>query len=157
LLIEALRRTRTPVRLHLCGRSSGAPFAQKLAEAAAELEGRLVLDDRWISEEEKADILADALAVAYAPLDEDSYGYPSLEAAHAGKAVVTTTDSGGVLELVEDGRNGFVCPPDPGALAETFDRLYLDRRRAERMGRANHDRLSELRIDWDRVVSALTE
>ena len=33
-----------------------------------------------------------ALAVAYVPDDEDSYGYPSLEAAHARKAVLTASD-----------------------------------------------------------------
>lgn len=158
LLIEALKHTKTPVKLRLCGKSSGEGYALELANLARDdrLEGKLLLEDRWISEDEKASLLASALAVAYAPKDEDSYGYPSLEGAHAEKAVITTSDAGGVLELVEDGRNGFVCPPDPQALAERFDQLYRDRSLARRMGRANRTRLRELRIDWDRVVTALT-
>lgn len=159
LLVEALGRTKTPVRLRLCGRAAGPAYLEQLTTTArrAGVEDRLILDHRWISEAEKADLLATALSTAYVPLDEDSYGYPSLEAAHARKGVITTTDSGGVLELVEDGRNGFVCPPEPAALAARFDQLWRDRTLARRQGEANRDRLAELRIDWDRVVSALAQ
>jgi len=90
------------------------------------------------------------------PEDEDSYGYPSLEAAHARKAVLTASDSGGVLELISDGHNGIVAPPDPRSLAQAMDRLYRDRALAARMGAANERRLAELRIDWPNVVDALT-
>src|SRR5262249_9066528 len=54
---------------------------------------------------------------SYAPLDEDSYGYPSLEGSHANKAILTTTDSGGVTELVTDSINGYICAPEPQVLA----------------------------------------
>jgi glycosyltransferase involved in cell wall biosynthesis len=159
LLIEALRHTRTPVKLRLCGRTSAAQYGEALRAAVARygLSEKVVFDDRWISEAEKADLLSTALAVAYLPLDEDSYGYPSLEAAHASKGVVTTTDSGGVLELVQDGVNGFVCPPNPAAIAARFDELYRDRDRAQRLGAANNARIRELRIDWDHVISAMTQ
>jgi len=158
LLIEALAQTTTPVKLRLCGRASSSDYAARLRTIAesAGVGDRLVLEDRWISEAEKADLMAGALAVAYAPLDEDSYGYPSLEAAHAEKAVLTTCDAGGVLELVEDGKNGFVCEPSPAALAERFDELYRARDLASRLGRANADRRRALRIDWDHVIEALT-
>lgn len=157
LLIEAMRHTRSEVRLRLCGSSSGPAYAAELAGLVARygLEGRVRLEDRWITETEKADLIADALAVAYAPFDEDSYGYPSLEAAHAGKAVISASDAGGVLELVEDGKNGFICPPDPQALAARFDALYEDRAAAQRMGEANRARLDTLSIHWDRVVEAM--
>lgn len=158
LLLEAMKLTRTPVKLRLCGASSGPAYAARLAGEVADrgLEGKVLLEDRWISEAEKSDILAGSLAVAYAPLDEDSYGYPSLEAAHSAKCVLTTRDAGGVLELVDDGRNGFVCEPHPAALAARFDELYRDRALAKRLGEANRDRLLELGIDWDTVVAAMT-
>ena len=116
----------------------------------------MIFEDRWISEQEKVDRLAPALAVAYLPKDEDSYGYCSLEAAHARKAVLTTTDSGGVRELVDDEINGFVVAADPLALADAMDRLYRDRARSERMGVANQHRLTELGIDWPTVIEKLT-
>jgi glycosyltransferase involved in cell wall biosynthesis len=158
LLIEAMAHTKTDVRLRLCGRTEGGGYAGELQAAIARLgvAERVSLEDRWISEDEKAEVLASALAVAYAPLDEDSYGYPSLEAAHAAKAVITTTDAGGVLELVEDRSNGFVCDPEPASLAQAFDELYRNRELARRMGEANRERLREMKVDWTHVVEALT-
>jgi glycosyltransferase involved in cell wall biosynthesis len=156
LLVEAMAYVTTPVRLRLCGKAESHEYAEEIHGMIASLgvAERVTFEDRWISEEEKTDRLSTALAAAYLPLDEDSYGYPSLEAAHAKKAILTTTDSGGVLELVEDRLNGLVMPPDPKALASALDRLWLDKPAAERMGRANAERLGELRINWGRVVEA---
>ena len=158
LLIEAMKHVQTPVRLRLCGAASHADYGAEIRRMVANsgAAGRIAFEDAWISEDEKVERLAPALAVAYLPHDEDSYGYPSLEGAHAGKGVITTTDSGGVLELVEHGRNGLVVPPDPVAVAGAMDRLYRDRALAARMGEANQERLREMKIDWNHVVEALT-
>ncbi|MGO9698341.1 MAG: glycosyltransferase family 4 protein [Xanthobacteraceae bacterium] len=158
LLVEAMRHVKTPVKLRLCGTSMNPPHVETIRRAIADhgLFDRVIFEDRWISEEEKVALLAPALAVAYVPIDEDSYGYPSLEAAHARKAVITTTDSGGVLELVTDGVNGIVAPPEPKPLAQAMDQLYRDRALASRMGAANEARLAELGIDWPTVIEALT-
>jgi glycosyltransferase involved in cell wall biosynthesis len=158
LLVEAMRHVRSGVRLRICGLASTPAYGAEIRRqiAVGGLKERVSFDNRWIFEEEKVDRLAGALAVAYVPKDEDSYGYPSLEAAHARKAVITTTDSGGVLEMIDDGRNGFVTPPDPAAVAEAMDRLYDDRGLAARMGEANFRRISELNIDWGHVVDRLT-
>jgi glycosyltransferase involved in cell wall biosynthesis len=155
LLIEAMRHTKTPVKLRLLGAAHGPDYAEQLHRVitALGLRDRVTFDNRWISEEEKADALADCLAAAYLPLDEDSYGYPSLEASHASKPLLTTTDAGGVLELVRDGVNGFVTEPWPQALAEAMDRLYLDRALARRMGREAQARIGELNIAWPHVLS----
>ncbi len=157
LLIEAMRHTTTPVRLRLCGLSSNPAYdaeIQKLISDSGAAD-RIVFENRWISEEEKAEKLAPALAAAYLPIDEDSYGYPSLEAAHSRKAVLTTADAGGVLEFVEDGRNGFVADPTPQGVADAMDRLYADRALAARMGASSHDRLREMKIDWSHVVESI--
>ena len=91
------------------------------------------------------------------PLDEDSYGYPSLEASHSSKPILTTTDSGGVVELVVDKVNGFVVEPDPRALAAAMDQLYVDRNTTRRMGLKALARIKALNISWahvlDRVLS----
>ena len=158
LLVEAMRHVMTPVKLRICGTSMNSSHLDLVRTAIIEhrLESKIVFEDRWISEEEKIERLAPALAVAYLPQDEDSYGYCSLEAAHAHKAVLTTDDSGGVLELVTNGVNGWVMPPEPIALAEAMDRLFVDRAKTARMGEANNRRIRELRIDWDTVVELLT-
>jgi glycosyltransferase involved in cell wall biosynthesis len=157
LLIEALGLTKTAVRLRLCGSGYGPDYVASLRDAAARLDvgERLVIDDRWITEEEKVAILETALAAAYVPLDEDSYGYPTLEAAHARRATITLSDAGGVLEFVVDGGNGLVAEPEPASIAAVFDRLYADRALAQRLGEAALQRIDELGVNWDRVVERL--
>ena len=158
LLVEAMRHVKTDVKLRLCGTSVNSANLDSLRAAIAQykLQSKVIFEDRWISEDEKIERLAPALAVAYLPQDEDSYGYSSLEAAHSSKPVLTTDDSGGVLELVIDGVNGFVVPADPVAIAEAMDRLFVDRILTRRMGEANKQRISEMRIDWETIVTTLT-
>lgn len=157
LLVEAMRYTKTPVKLRLCGISGGPDYAERLrgSIAAHGLLEKVFFDNRWISEEEKVEIFANCLAAAYLPIDEDSYGYPSLEASRSSKPVLTTVDSGGVLELVQDGVNGCVVEPDARALADAMDRLYLDREAARWMGENARARLSELNISWPHVLERL--
>lgn len=157
LLIEAMQYTRTPVRLRLCGSSSGPNYPQVLRKLISDLhlQERIILDVRWISEQEKVDYLSDCLAATYVPLDEDSYGYPSLEASYADKAILTTSDAGGVLELVQDGMNGYVTEPCPHAIAEAMDRLYLDRKTTQTMGKNAGIRIAELNISWSHVLQRL--
>lgn len=117
--------------------------------------GRIIIDHRWISEEEKVDLLATALACAYVPFDEDSYGYPTLEAAHARRCTVTVTDSGGVSEFIVNDENGLIVDPEPESIAACFDRLYRSRSLAANLGRAAEKRVSELGIEWDTTIERL--
>ena len=105
------------------------------------------VDDTQIIE-----LYAGALAVIYAPYDED-YGYVTLEAFLARRPVVTATDSGGTLEFVESDVNGAVCEPTGEAIAEAINRLANDRRRAAALGDAGFERARE--ITWDGVIDAL--
>jgi glycosyltransferase involved in cell wall biosynthesis len=157
LMIEAMRHVKTAVRLRLCGAGLNPSYVGSLQKAVHTyaLRDRVTIESLWIGEEEKVRLIGRALACAYVPHDEDSYGYPSLEAAHAQKAILTTTDSGGVLELIEHGVNGLIAEPDPVAIADALDALYRDRDATIRMGRANQARVAELKIGWDHVVAQL--
>ena len=106
-------------------------------------------------EQRKLDLLARCLGVVFPPYDED-YGYVTLEGFFASKPVITCTDSGGPVELVEDGVSGWVAEPDPRSVAEAIDRLATDRNRAARMGMAGLERVRALEINWDHVVEELT-
>jgi glycosyltransferase involved in cell wall biosynthesis len=157
MAIEALRHTRTPVRLIVAGPADDGIYA---AEMRAQVErlglgDRVRLDNTWLTEEEKVEMLAGCLAAIYIPFDEDSYGYPSLEAHHARKGVITTSDAGGTSELIVDGANGFIVPPEPEAIAAVMDRLYADRALARRMGEAGALAIERLGITWDRVLERL--
>jgi glycosyltransferase involved in cell wall biosynthesis len=156
LLVRALAHTTTPVRVQLLGTGSGQELAH-LRRLASELgvEDRLEIEGRWVSEQEKQAAIARCLAVAYLPVDEDGYGYPCLEAAHSRKPVLTTTDSGATLELVQHRVNGLVVQPHPIRVAAALDELYEDRAGTEALGARSEQRTRELGIDWNVVVDSL--
>ncbi len=157
LLIEAIAYTKSPVKLRMCGLSRDPVYISNLYKLIKhhKLVERVRIEHRWISENEKIDLLANCLAAVYFPLDEDSYGYPSLEASHASKPIITTSDSGGVIELVKNAINGYVCSPTPRAIAESIDQLYYDRKSAKKMGQAALERIKELKIEWPHVIERL--
>ncbi len=157
LLVEAMTHVRSGVRLRLCGTGTNPEYVQSLQKTISSngLSEKIIFDNYWISEEEKAQRLAGALAVAYVPYDEDSYGYTTIEAAHASRSTITTSDAGGVLEFVEHGVTGQVVPPRAEALAEAFDQLYADRAMARTLGESASQRLDALGINWEHVIEQL--
>jgi len=158
LAVQAMSCTKTPVRLRIAGLSQSPDYVASLQSSIEKmgLRDRVTIDNRWISEGEKRHLLSGALGVVYIPVDEDSYGYPTLEAASAHRPVVTLRDAGGVSEFVEDGKSGLVGDPNPEALGAAFDRLWLDRKLAAKLGKGARRRMDELSIRWDHVVARLT-
>ena len=157
LAVDAMRRVKSGVKLVIAGRPDSPQDSERMRRAVARsgAEDRITVLDHFISEQEKQDLMANALGCLYFPINEDSYGYVGLEASHSEKAIITMSDAGGVLELVVHGRNGLVVNPDAGSLAEAMDQLYEDRALAERMGAAARQRIDELEISWGRVIEAI--
>lgn len=159
LAIEAMRHTRTSVKLLVAGppdpRSPDYAHSLNSLVAKYKLEDRVHVLPEWISEEKKRDLFASALAVAYFPVDEDSYGYPCLEAYYSGKPVITTTDAGATSELVTDGIDGLITDSRPEAIAASFDHLFRDRLLAAQMGRQGVKAIERLGISWNNVLAAL--
>ncbi len=151
LLLRAVAAAKSPVRCVIAGEG---PDRERLSALVQELglAGRVELPGR-ISDDRLIDLYAGALAVFYAPFDED-YGYVTVEAFQSRRPVLTTSDSGGVLEFVIDGVNGFVCAP--GAHREMGARIDLlagDRQLARRLGTAGAEKVAD--IHWDGVVERL--
>ena len=69
--------------------------------------------------------------------------------------MVTTDDSGGVLEWVQDGVTGFVTLPAAAPLAEKLDELAADRSLCERQGMAGRERV-QTEVSWPLAIEALT-
>ena len=158
LAIEAMAHVRSPVRLVV----TGAPDLPEHVEPLRELVARHGLGDRveivaeWISDERKRELYAQCLAVVFPPYGEDGYGYVAGEAFAAAKPVVTCTDSGGPLELVEDGVTGRIVDPEPEALAAAIDELAGDRAETQRLGESGREFLRSFDGGWDRIVEELT-
>jgi glycosyltransferase involved in cell wall biosynthesis len=150
LIVSAMRSVDKPVRLVVAGDGTQRQATERLA-ADAGLTGRVDFLGA-VDDEQLIALYRDALAVIYPPYDED-FGYVTLEAFLARKPVVTTSDSGGPNEFVVDGVNGFVCAPEPDAVADAINRLAADRARAASFGDAGYARASE--ITWDGVIEKL--
>jgi glycosyltransferase involved in cell wall biosynthesis len=153
LMIDALARVRSGARLKIAGTGALEGQLRRQIERAGVADRVELLG--FVSDEELLELYARCRATFYAPLNED-YGYVTVESFLSRKPVVTTTDSGGVLEFVEDAVGGAVVPPEPGALAEAIDRLWaLPEARLKEMGEEGRGRVKD--ISWDRVIDRLTE
>ena len=105
--------------------------------------------------DEIARLVNGSLACAYIPIDEDSLGYVTMEAFSAGKCVVTSSDAGGLLEIVLDGETGLVTAAEPAALAESFARLASERKKAIGLGHAAKALLDSKALSWDNTIDCL--
>lgn len=150
LAIRAFSRAPAPLRLIVVGDGSERAAAEEAAAASGVRERVTFMGA--VEGEELVKLYSGALAVIYAPYDED-YGYVTLEAFLSAKPVITATDSGGTLEFVADGENGFVCPPDDRSIGDAVTKLANDRTLAETLGRAGLARART--VTWDGVVERL--
>jgi glycosyltransferase involved in cell wall biosynthesis len=150
LAVRALTAIDRPIRLVIAGEGTQRTNVERLVDTLG-VRDRVDLlgtvdDDRLV------DLYANALAVIYAPFDED-FGYVTLEAFLARKPVITCHDSGGVLEFVQHDVNGFVLPPDGQAIGDAVNHLHRARALAARFGDAGCERAQ--RVTWDGVIDKL--
>ena len=151
LILRGLAQSNSGMRCVLVGEGMDRPRLEKIADELG-LNGRVRFAGR-VDDKTLLDLYGRCLGVVYPPFDED-YGLVTVEAFMARKPVVTTADTGGILEFVEDGATGYVSAPTPEGLAGSLDRLWTERARAPGLGAAGYERVRE--ITWDRVIDELT-
>lgn len=150
LIIRAMASVQPSLRLIVVGDGTQRENLERLAATCG-------VADRvsFVGRVDVADLVrlyAEALAVVFAPYDED-YGYVTLEAFLAHKPVITATDSGGPREFVDDGVTGLVCSPTPAAVSDAIARLAGDRRLASTLGDAGYARARL--VTWEGVIERL--
>jgi glycosyltransferase involved in cell wall biosynthesis len=150
LAVRAIALVPGRVRLVVAGDGTQRANTERLA-------GDLGVADRVtflgaVDDEQILTLYRDALAVVYAPFDED-FGYVTLEAFLARRPVITATDSGGPLEFVVDGESGAICDPAPDAIASAVAAYAADRGRAAAHGEAGQ--AVARGVTWDGVVERL--
>jgi glycosyltransferase involved in cell wall biosynthesis len=85
------------------------------------------------------------------PSRSEAFPNGAIEAMAAGLPVVATR-TGGLLDLIDEGRTGLLVPPDdPGALAAAIESLVLSPARAAMLGAAARDEVTR-RYSFDRMV-----
>ena len=134
--LALLHREFPELRLEIAG---DGPLRGQLTRQAEELGiGRVVRFLGW------RDDLVAALAswaIFALPSLEEGLGIVVLEAMAAGLPVVASA-VGGVPEVVEDGRTGWLVPPaHPEAMAERLRALVIDPGLRRTMGAAGHERI----------------
>ena len=128
LIIEAIKRSRLPMKLVLAGVGEVDRHLKTLAKGDDRIEflGRID-DDRLVA------LYADCLAVPFVPLRED-YGYVTLEAFASGKPVLTCTDSGEPCQFVRPYESGLVVDPSPDGVRRGLEWFWDNREQAALMG-----------------------
>ncbi len=142
-VIEALARA-PEWDLVVAGRGHVAPY-QQLADSLGVGEAvhwlGVVCDMPVVYE------LVDAFVLASG---YETFSLVTFEAAASGLPIVATPVNG-VRELIEDGRNGFLVAPEPGAIAERLRQLAADPALGSRLGAAA--RRSALQFSWEGMVA----
>ena len=150
LALEAMQYVDAPTHLVVVGDGSHRQDLEHRA-ATVGVSDRLTFLGQ-VDDTKLVELYAGALAVVYAPFDED-YGYVTLEAFLARKPVVTASDSGGTLEFIEDDVSGSVCQPNAEAIGSAINRLAADRSYAASLGEAGYERARQ--VTWDGVIEQL--
>lgn len=151
LAIEAMSYVRSPARLLIAGTGEEERALKRLVKERGIMDKVKFLG--YVDDHQLLDLYANCFALFYAPYDED-YGLATVEAFKSQKPVLTTADSGGVLEFVEDGVTGYVTSPgEVQQLAHHIDQLFADRALCQSLGAAGYEKVRE--INWDRTIEQL--
>jgi len=107
-----------------------------------------------ISDEQLVKEYSKCGAVFYSPLFED-YGFVTTEAFISSKPVITTTDSGGVQELVNISGGGIISLPSITSIAEAINKLFSSKKTMEEIGNRGKKWISKL--NWEHTVKILLQ
>jgi glycosyltransferase involved in cell wall biosynthesis/predicted metal-dependent phosphoesterase TrpH len=137
LLAEAFLRAHAhDPRLHLV-LAGGGPEEHALRERLGPHSTFL----GWLGSRELARVYASADVFLFASRT-DTFGQVILEAQASGLPVVAVAE-GGPLSLIEDGRTGRLCPPDPDALADAVVELARSPGLRAQLAHAGHAAVRE--------------
>jgi glycosyltransferase involved in cell wall biosynthesis len=157
LLLEALALAPSGIKLVIAGPPDASEDADRLLRLVEKLglSDRVKLDLRFLPRSELASYVNHALAVACVPYDEDALSYVAMEAAAAGKALISACDSGGVLGLAKHLQTGWVAKPLPDSLADAFAQAGANPDRTRQLGLAARQLWTDLQITWPKTIDRL--
>ncbi len=135
----AIIAAKLPARLLLIGEGPELARAIELAE-------KLGVSNRVVSlgQQEATEDLLSLSDLFLLPSEYESFGLAALEAMSCAVPVIAT-GAGGLLEVVEDGVTGYLCPPgDVDALARRGIEILSDPDGGKRLGGAGRERAIRL-------------
>jgi N-acetyl-alpha-D-glucosaminyl L-malate synthase BshA len=151
LRIFARVRTEMPAKLLLIGQGPDRIFAQRLAKDLG-----VEADVHFLGEQEFPERLYACADLFLLPSEQESFGLSALEAMSCGVPVIATR-VGGLPELIEDGKTGFLFPVgDVEGMAQAALRLLRDPELRHAMAR-DARRIACEKYDQERVVDLYEE
>jgi glycosyltransferase involved in cell wall biosynthesis len=124
------------------------PDMRALAEKSG-IGSRVILHG-WIPNAQVAEFMAGADILLMPSLNE-GLSMVAIEALQHGLAIVAS-QIGGMQDIVEEGRNGFLCERSPGAFAQKLGALLADGSMLEGMRRASRQKAGD--FDLEKTVAA---
>ena len=145
--------SRLKAKLSLAPPDAGTYLAHLKRRLSEEARGKVAFRG-FIPRPALVDLYYNADVFAFAPIWDEGFGIPPVEAMAAGVPVVATR-SGAIPETVKDKQTGFlVSKNDPRALAEGILKLLGDDNLRGKMGRAARRWVHENFI-WDKVAEEM--
>ena len=147
----ALVRQQSDVKLVVAGYATKFIHLPDLQKQADELgiADSVIFDARYLPLSEVGPLMELATVVAYPYINSTQSG--SLQIAYVFGRPVVATAVGGLPDVVEDGRTGFLVPPaSPWAFADALLKIVTDSDLAQKMG-ANAHHLSQTRFAWEPI------
>jgi glycosyltransferase involved in cell wall biosynthesis len=154
-LLEAAKMLPPGVQVVLCASAPDTPeIEERLRKALPEHP-----NVKWIFEMVPLEVVKQLYshAAAFAcPSVYEPFGLINLEAMACETPVVASA-VGGIVEVVEDGKTGFLVPPArPDVLAEALRKVLADPAAARAMGKAGRKRVEE-KFSWASVAARTQE
>jgi len=151
LVIKSMKYVKSNIRLKIVGEG---PELIRYKKLAMEYNVHKKIDFCGkLPEQELLDLYANASCVVYTPFDED-LGFVTMESFFSKKPVITCSDSGGSLEFVENGINGYIAEPKPEEIGKKID-LMIQKNTSRKMGERGYDKIIKLNLSWDSVIKKL--
>jgi glycosyltransferase involved in cell wall biosynthesis len=152
VLLESLNYLNKPVSVKIAGPIQDTRYFKELLGSGI-LQKRGLHDVEWLgclTQDEMVGWYRRA-SIFINPSIMDDFGIVNLEALACGTPVIAS-DSGGMTDIVKNGVNGLLVPPnDPKQLAIALEKLLESEKLREEYGR-NGRRLVEEHFSWDMIA-----
>ena len=137
-------------KIHIVGRCADASYKKHISNP-----GRFIITEEFVPHDAVAGIFRSASVVVLPYISATQTGVIPL--AYGFGIPVVATAVGGLVDVVENGKTGFLVEPrNERALAEAISKILLDRDLQLRMGRAARE-FAETRLSWDAAAKITME
>jgi len=135
-----------------CWKTDIGDYQSIIRENERQLDGNLLFDARYIPDEEVPDYFAasDYCVLPY----RDIYQSGVIQLCYAYKKPVTASDLPPFREIVEDGRNGFICPVDDAEGLVNAMRRARETSNLKALGAEGYQKVRSL-YSWDKIAGQI--